>query len=319
MLRIGIIGTNFISDRFIDAIKKTDGVTATAVYSRTEARGREFAARHGIPSIYTDISAFSASAEIDAAYIASPNLFHGEQSLLLLQNKKHVLCEKPLAKDLNECLCAKAAAEESGCVYLEAMRPVFTPTFEKVRQYIKEIGKIRSVQFGFSQYSSRYDRFLSGEVLNAFNPALANAALMDIGVYPIEVLISLFGTPLSFESHSTFLHNGFEGAGHILAVYDGFDAVIGYSKIHDSSLPSVIEGEAGSVIINKMNSFDTVTLKTNTHEETYTDAEDNNMVYELSAFREMTEKKRDAAPYLEASLSTVRFLDAVREKSGIVF
>lgn len=319
MLRIGIIGTNFISDRLLDAAKKTAGVTVSAVYSRTEERGREFAARHGIPSIYTDISAFSASAEIDAAYIASPNLFHGEQSLLLLQNKKHVLCEKPLAKGLDECLRAKAEAEKNGCVYLEAMRPVFTPTFEKVRQYIKKIGKIRSVRFGFSQYSSRYDRFLAGEVLNAFNPALANAAVMDIGVYPIEVLVSLFGMPLSFESHSVFLHNGFEGAGHILAVYDGFDAVVSYSKINDSSLPSVIEGEAGSVIINKMNSFDTVTLKTKTCEETYRDAEDNNMVYELSAFREMTEGKRCAASYLDASLSTVRFVDAVRKKNGIVF
>lgn len=319
MLRIGIIGTNFISDRFLDAVRKTDGVTATAVYSRTEERGREFADKNGIPSVYTDFSAFSASSEIDAAYIAAPNLFHGAQSLLLLQNRKHVLCEKPLAKDLDECLRAKAEAEKNGCVYLEAMRPVFTPTFEKVRQYIKKIGKIRSVRFGFSQYSSRYDRFLAGEVLNAFNPALANAAVMDIGVYPIEVLVSLFGMPLSFESHSVFLHNGFEGAGHILAVYDGFDAVVSYSKINDSSLPSVIEGEAGSVIINKMNSFDTVTLKTKTCEETYRDAEDNNMVYELSAFREMTEGKRCAASYLDASLSTVRFIDAVRKKNGIVF
>lgn len=319
MLRIGIVGTNFISDRLLDAVKKTDGVIVTAVYSRTEERGREFAARHGISAVYTDLRAFAASHEIDAAYIASPNLFHGEQSLLLLQNKKHVLCEKPLAKDLNECIRAKAAAEENGCVYLEAMRPVFTPTFEKLREYLGEIGKIRSVQLGFSQYSSRYDRFLRGEVLNAFNPALANAALMDIGVYPIEVLISLFGLPLSFESHSHFLSNGFEGAGHILAVYDGFHASIAYSKIHNSSLPSVIEGEAGSVMINKMNSFDTVTLKTSAREERFTDTEENNMVYELTAFREMTEKKRDAAPYLEASLSTVRFLDAVREKNGIVF
>ena len=84
MLRIGIIGTNFISDRLLDAAKKTEGVTVTAVFSRTEARGREFAARHGISAVYTDLHAFAASREIDAAYIASPNLFHGEQSLLLL-------------------------------------------------------------------------------------------------------------------------------------------------------------------------------------------------------------------------------------------
>jgi hypothetical protein len=43
------------------------------------------------------------------------------------------------------------------------------------------------------------------------------------------------------------------------------------------------------------------------------------MVYELTAFRDMVSGKESAAPYLEASLATVRFLDAVRKKSGIVF
>ena len=43
------------------------------------------------------------------------------------------------------------------------------------------------------------------------------------------------------------------------------------------------------------------------------------MVYELTAFREMTEGKRSASSYLSDSLSTMRFLDEVRRKSGIVF
>lgn len=54
-------------------------------------------------------------------------------------------------------------------------------------------------------------------------------------------------------------------------------------------------------------------------EERFTDTEENNMVYELTAFREMTEGKRSASSYLSASLSTMRFLDEVRRKSGIVF
>ena len=80
------------------------------------------------------------------------------------------------------------------------------------------LGTLRHATFDFCQYSSRYDRFLAGEHVNAFDPALSNAAVMDVGVYAAAVMVYLFGAPLpgGISATSTFLHNGMEGSGCIL-------------------------------------------------------------------------------------------------------
>ena len=53
-LKIGIIGTNFISDDFCDAAAQVDGIELYAVYSRSADTGNHFAERHNIPTVFTD-------------------------------------------------------------------------------------------------------------------------------------------------------------------------------------------------------------------------------------------------------------------------
>ena len=95
-LKLGIIGTNFISDWLADAVAETDTVVCYAVYSRTTERGSDFAARHGIDKVYTDVEEFY-SCGIDAVYVASPNCKHLEQTMGAIAHGLHVLCEKPIA------------------------------------------------------------------------------------------------------------------------------------------------------------------------------------------------------------------------------
>ena len=52
-LKIGIIGTNFISDDFCDAAAQVDGIELYAVYSRSADTGNHFAERHNIPTVFT--------------------------------------------------------------------------------------------------------------------------------------------------------------------------------------------------------------------------------------------------------------------------
>ena len=87
-LKLGIIGTNFVSDWLCDAVKETDGISSSAVYSRTHEKGSEFAAKHGIGCVYTDMDEFLCS-DIDAVYIASPNKFHYEYAMKALNAGKH--------------------------------------------------------------------------------------------------------------------------------------------------------------------------------------------------------------------------------------
>ena len=194
-LIFGIIGTGMISGWFCDAVSEVPGATVGAILSRSADRGAEFAAEKGIYCpVFTDFELFAASG-INAVYVASPNCLHKEHTVKSLERGLHVLCEKPIASNADEYEEMHRAAEKNGKVLLEAMRPAHDPCYDKVRENLPRLGKIRRASFEYCQYSSRYDRFKAGEVLRAFDPSYSNAAVMDIGVYPLAVCVSLFGAP----------------------------------------------------------------------------------------------------------------------------
>ena len=93
-IKLGIIGSNFVTDWLCESVQKTEGIILHAMYSRTEERGREFAGKYGIASVFTDLDAFLSS-DIDAVYIASPNFLHAYQAIKAMEKGKHVLVEKP--------------------------------------------------------------------------------------------------------------------------------------------------------------------------------------------------------------------------------
>lgn len=285
-LGIGVVGTNFISDWMLEAAQALPQVRFAAVCSRAQATGDAFAQKHGGLAVYTDYAAMLADAAVQAVYIASPNCAHGQQALQAIAAGRHVLCEKPMAVTGRQFAAMRRAAATAGVVLLEAMRPVYDPALQLIKQQLPLLGPIRRVSLEFCQYSSRYDRFLAGQTLNAFDPSLDNAALLDIGVYCVAVCAALFGRPRRVQANSRFLQNGFEAGGVLLLEYDGFCADIVYSKVCDSVRPSVITGEKGSLTIDKIGMPAQITLCKRGEAPAalpYTPVK-NNMVYELAAF-----------------------------------
>lgn len=320
-LRIGIIGTNFVSDWLAEAAEQVDTVSVTAVYSRKQETGDSFAAKHGIPNVFCDFDAFVSSADIDAVYIASPNFAHAGQAVAALDHGKHVLCEKVIATNSREFARMKEAAERNKRVLLEAVRPAFDPCTQLIREQLPKLGKLRRAVFDYCQYSSRYDRFKNGEILNAFDPSLSNAAVMDIGVYIIHICAMLFGAPDKILSMSTKLENGFEGSGHVLLDYGEMKAELSYSKITESVTPNFILGENGAVTFGKITNPGEIrlVLRDGTNEVLpYTPAE-NNMIYELAAFASLAEKGEYRHPQLAVSAAEMKIIDEIRRQNGIVF
>ena len=320
-LRLGIIGTNFVSDWLAEAARAEGSFTVQGVFSRKRETGDVFAAKHGIPEVYTDAEAFFSSDTIDAVYVASPNFAHCAQTTAALSHGKHVLCEKVIATNLSEFRQMRDAAEKNRCVLLEAMRPAFDPFAALVKENLPKLGKLRRAAFEYCQYSSRYDRYKAGEILNAFDPSLSNAAIMDIGVYIIHICVHWFGKPRDVRSMSTFLPNGFEGAGHILLDYGDMKAELSYSKITESVNPSCITGENGALTFGKISLPRDIRIRYRngeTEEVPYTPA-DNNMVHELAAFARQIRSGEWYSPHLDVSETEMEIIDEVRRQNGIVF
>ena len=316
-IRIGIVGTNFISDLFCEAASTVDGVIIAAVYSRKFDTGSAFASKHGIKTVFCDYSEMISSNLIDAVYVASPTFLHRDHTVAALECGKHVLCEKSISTTAAEFADMKSATSRSGRVLLEAMRPAHDPFYDLVRDELAKLGRVLGASFVFKKYSSRYDNFKRGIVENAFNPALKNSALSDIGVYPMWLAIAIFGSPESVTSVSKRLSNGFDADGAVTLRYPDFECHVEYSKIVDSTAPSVIKCELGELRIDKVSEPGTLTVvtKSGTKIIKHPTPCNNNMIFEIIRFRDMILGKCDFRPFLDITEHLVGAMDLAVENA----
>lgn len=260
MIRFATIGSNFIVHSFLEATAFVTDFKYVAAYSRSEDTALELAKKYGAADVYTDFSKLANSELVDAVYVASPNSLHFEQALLLINNKKHVLCEKPLVSNMREYQILEKAAQANGVVLMEAMKSVHCPGFAAVLENLPKLGIIRSVNFNFSQYSSRYNKFKQGIVENAFDPSFSNGALMDIGVYPLHTTLAVFGRPNDVKASAIKLPESIDVSGTLLLSYDTFIATILYSKV-SSHEGNQIQGENATMLIDKISDIQNIEIR----------------------------------------------------------
>jgi len=331
-VRFGVIGTNFISDWVIAGARQDERFELTAVYSRTQETADAFAAKHDIPNTFTSLEAMAASSLIDAVYIASPNFLHAPQSILFMNHGKHVLCEKPLASNVKEAKAMIAAAKANGVTFMEAMKPTLTPNFLAVRENLNRVGQVRRYFSSYCQYSSRYDKFKEGIVLNAFNPELSNGAMMDIGIYAVYPMVVLFGRPQRVDASGVVLSSGVDGQGAVNLQYDGMNATVLYSKIANSSLFTEIQGEDGNITLDRINLISEVSYAPRaaassgknlpTEPEILSKPTDKDeYYYEVAEFISLVlaGKQESDINSLENSLITLEIIDEVRRQLGVVY
>lgn len=322
-VNFGIIGSNFIVDTFFKGASHVSRFKAVAMYSRTRERGEEFAAKYGIPRVYTDLEAMASDPQVDAVYIASPNALHCQQALLFLNRGKHVLCEKAFASNAREVESMIAAARSNRLMLMEAVRTTQHPNYLQVKHNLHKLGKIRRYFAQYCQYSSRYDKYKEGIVLNAFKRELSNGSLMDIGIYCLYPLVALFGKPERIQANGVLLETGVDGEGSIIARYPDMEAVMMFSKISDSTLPSEIQGEEGDMQIQAINNFDKVRIvyRDKRQEELSVLYNPDDIYYELSAFIDGIQAGRveDTINTHAVSLAVMESMDEARRQMGVVF
>ena len=323
MIRFGIVGTNNITTWFLNGASLVKEFKLTAVYSRTEEKAKEFAGRYGVENTFTNLEEMAKSDLIDAVYIASPNRLHAEQAILFMKNGKHVLGEKAFASNAKEVYKMIEAARENNVVLMEAMKTTLMPNFKVAMENIHKIGKVRRYFASFCQYSSRYDKYKEGIVLNAFNPELSNGALMDIGVYTIAPMVALFGRPNEIKASSYMLESGADGEGTIIFKYDDKEASVIYSKISNSHLPTEIQGEEGTMIIDRINTMGSVKIiyRDGNVEDLTQYQEEHNMCYEIEEFINIIQsgEKESKINSLEFSKNVMEIMDEARRQIGLVY
>lgn len=323
MIRFGVIGTSWITEDFIECGKMSSEFSLEAVYSRTEDKAREFAAKHQAKYFFTDLLEMAQSDVIDAVYIASPNSLHKEQSLIFINNKKHVLCEKTIASNAIEFKEMVDRAKANKVVLMEAMKSTCTPNYKVLKEALNKIGKVRRYFASYCQYSSRYDLYKEGGNPNIFNKDFSAGSVMDIGIYCIYPCIDLFGKPKQIFSSSVNLDSGVDGMGSVIMQYSDMDAVIMHSKITNSTLSCEIQGEGGSIYVDKIQTPKKIEIVYNNGqiEDLTVGQREDTMFYEVQEFINTitTNKIESDVNSHKLSGDVLEVLDEIRRQRGIIF
>lgn len=137
-IRVGVIGTGFGASIHLSALRENPDLELVAIGSRRAERARAAALDHGIPSHYSDYRELVRADDVDAVIVASPPHLHHAMVIATLEAGKHVLCEKPMARNLAEARDMQRIADRVGSVAMINNQLRFLPVRMRIAELIAE-------------------------------------------------------------------------------------------------------------------------------------------------------------------------------------
>lgn len=248
-IRFGIVGTGCIAHRFAEAIKNVPGAELAAVASRSEQGAENFGNEFNIPKRFVGYEAMAKSDAIDVAYIAVPHSGHAECSMLMMNNGKHVICEKPLAVNAREVEEMIKCSKENNVFLMEAMWARLVPGTVKLLELIESgvIGEVRGVEGKFC-YTMDEDE-MDHHVLKREN---GGGSLLDVGVYGLNFASWYLGKNIESIQAAADLYNGIDSHTCVLLKYkNGAVADISSAVLLRKPNEGYIYGTKGYIHINR--------------------------------------------------------------------
>ena len=246
-IRWGIIGLGKIANKFATDLMTLKNIELVAVASRNQQNADDFAQKFNAKKAYNSYLDLAKDNEVDAVYIATPHSFHKEHTLLCLQNKKAVLCEKPFAMNLQEVTEMISVAKENNVLLMEALWTYFLPQYAYLLEVIetKKFGKLKNVaaDFGFKAIYDLESRLFKKEV--------GGGSLLDIGIYPIFAALSTLGKPDLIDANATFFENGVDASCEMIFHYKGAKATLKSSLIEETKTTAIFTFEKAIVKLDR--------------------------------------------------------------------
>lgn len=145
-LRLGIAGVGIASLQVLPHLKELeDEIELTALADIRRDNMDYFAQGLGRPlACYDSVEEMCAHGPVDAVWVASPNRLHAEHVIAAARHGKHVICEKPMAVTLEQCLAMVQAVEAAGVKYVQGHSKVYDAPVRAMGQLIRsgELGRV---------------------------------------------------------------------------------------------------------------------------------------------------------------------------------
>ncbi|MDT0687792.1 Gfo/Idh/MocA family protein [Autumnicola psychrophila] len=315
-----ILGPGKIAKKFATGLKDVKGAELYAVASRSKERADAFAEEFNATKAYSSYEEMLKDEQVDVVYIATPHVFHFDNTLLCLEHKKAVLCEKPFAMDTEQVKEMIAMAREKKVFLMEALWTQFLPHFQYVMDLVKKerYGKLKKIEanFGFHSPFNKEHRL--------YNKSLGGGSLLDIGIYPIFTALSALGIPERISAKAKMTTTGVDEECEMIFSYkDGVEAELHSTVGRETGTTATFFCEKAEIKINsRFHEPTSVTISTEEGEETKDfNVTANGYNFEAAHVQEMLKQGRIESDQMtfEKSLQLIGLLDEVRKKISLVY
>lgn len=248
----GLIGASTIAaEHMIRAIRAQPGHDVVCVSSSSAERGRQFAQRHGIAASCDSVPALLADPKVQVVYISTTNELHRDQAIQAATAGKHVLCEKPLALNVEDAVAMVRACSAAGVVMGTNHHLRNAATHRKIRELVQG-GAIGRPLFARVFHAVYLPPHLQGWRLD--KPQAGGGVILDITVHDVDTLrFVLDAEPveaIGMTQNASMAREGLEdGAMSVLRFSNGVLAQLHDAftvKFADTGIE--IHGDAGSIV-----------------------------------------------------------------------
>jgi predicted dehydrogenase len=320
IINLAIIGLGKIAHKFASDVPLVNGVRLYAVASRSQEKAKEFALKHKAKKYFDSYESLVLDAKVDLVYIATPNNFHFEHTMMCLNAGKAVICEKPFALNNKQVSLMIAKAKQQQLFLMEALWTRFIPATQKVIDLITQgtIGHITEVtaDFGFAAPVDLDSRL--------YNKTLGGGSLLDIGIYPIYLSYLLLGVPEKMHATANLSKTGVDTNCKMVFDFANAKSNLYCSFTQTTPTEAVIKGTKGMI---KMHSrFHhckelTLSIKGKTPVTIRLDYKGNGYDYELAHVVDCIRSGKTESPLISYgdSIKLIGQLDQVRKLIGVKF
>jgi len=253
MIKWGVIGLGNMAQKFASSIKETDNAKLIAISSLNSEKLKVFKNNFKIDKklVFNNYNDLVKCDEIDAVYIATLNNTHLDLIKMCAENKKNILCEKPMSLNIEEAKIAANHIKKFNVMFYEALAYTSHSQTKTLIDLINknEIGKIISIHstFGFAVKKINPKSRI-------FNKSLGGGAILDIGCYPLSFLNLIFRNNENIEFKSVkgsfTITDVDDSAEANLIIENNILANIKVSFKENLYNKTIIKGESGSLILS---------------------------------------------------------------------
>lgn len=318
-IRWGIIGLGKIAHKFAKDLCTVNNTELYAVASRSEEKADEFTKKFDVKITYQSYEDLAKDTTVDAIYIATPHSFHKEHTLLCLQHKKAVLCEKPLAMNLYEVEEMIGFAKKQKVLLIEALWTCFMPHYQFVLQVLKskKLGKIQKLEadFGFEANYNAESR--------VFKKELGGGSLLDIGIYPIFLALATLGIPENIIADASFYENGTDASCNMIFEYHNAKAMLKSTFLEETPTEAIFTCEHGILKINSRfhEATSVIVIENGVEEIHHFKRNTLGYNYEIAHFNQLIKAQKTESDLMtfDFSKNLIQTMDSIREIIGLTY